>query len=138
MDNFRKERIKENAIITCKLEYLGVRFEDTKEYPEKILFYFSVPESSTIEVNDVKLNADIKTADGLKHLAKEMIIEMVAKSTPECDEDFIEYLKNNSSDYLQFFAKVRKGEVWTKELGEQRMQELMEEIRITGGYEVVD
>ena len=138
MDNFRKERIKENAIIACKLEYLGVRFEDTKEYPEKLLFYFSVPESSTIEVNDVKLNADIKTADGLKHLAKEMIIEMIAKSIPECDDDFIDYLKNNSSDHLQCFAKVRKGEVWTKELGEQRMQELMEEIRRTGGYEVVD
>lgn len=138
MDNFRKERIEENTTLVVKLEYLGVRFEDTKEYPEKILFYFSVPESSTIEVNDVKLNVDIKTADGLKHLAKEMIIEMIAKSIPDCDDDFIEYLKNNSSDYLKFFAKVRKGEVWTKELGEQRMHELMEEIRRIGGYEVVD
>ena len=138
MDSFRKERIEENIAVALKLEYLGVRFEDVKEYPEKLLYYFSVPESSTIEVNDVVLNAAIKTADGLKRLAKEMIIEMIAKSIPDCDDDFIEYLKNNSSDYLQCFAKVRKGEVWTKELGEQRIQELMEELRETGGYEVID
>jgi len=103
-------------------------------------YYFSVPESSTIEVDNEELNARIKTADGLKRLAKDELIAIFVKAYEndfEKDKDLLDYLKNNTSDYLKFYAKVRKGEVWSKELGDQRIKELIDEVQKASGYEVV-
>ena len=141
-----KEQISDSATIIFNLEYLGVHFEDVKEekskygFFTKIAYYFSVPESSTIEVDNEELNARIKTADGLKRLAKDELCAMIVKAYENDfgkDKDLLDYLKNNTPDYLKFYAKVRKGEVWTKELGDNRIKELTEEIQKASGYSEV-
>lgn len=129
------------------LEWLGIRMEETKEERDsnwfsttKTAYYFSVPESSTIEVENQELNIRIKTSDGLKALAKETLTEMmVGACEQEYSEDkwFIEDVKKDISSYFKFYAKVRKGEVWTKELGDNRIKELTEEIQRASGYSEV-
>lgn len=128
------------------LEYLGIRFEDTREekdsygFHSKTIFLFSVPESSAIELEDEELNARIKTADALKRLAKESILDMMIDSFKAQfgeDKEFLEHIKNNTSDYFKFYAKVRKGEVWTKELGDNRIKELTDDIKKASEYESI-
>ena len=141
-----KEQISDSATIIFNLEYLGVHFEDVKEekskygFFTKMAYYFSVPEFSTIEVDNEELNARIKTADGLKRLAKDELCAMIVKAYENDfgkDKDLLDYLKNNTPDYLKFYAKVRKGEIWSKELGDQRIKELIDEVQKASGYEVV-
>lgn len=146
MEELNKDLVLDSANVILNLEYLGVHFEDTKEekskhgFFTKMAYYYSVPESSTIEVDNEELNAKIKTADGLKRLAKDELIAMFIKvydSELGEDKEFLDYMKNNTSDYLKFYAKVRKGEVWTKELGDQRIKELIDAVQKASGYEVV-
>ena len=138
------EQIKSNVTIILNLEYLGVRFEETKDEPgpcgllSKTAYYFSVPETSTLDVENEELNCRIKTAHDLKYLAKETLIDMMCNSCKaefgEDATDFISYVKNNINDYFKFYAKVRKGEVWNKELAEQRIREIDAEIDQACGY----
>lgn len=143
-----KQKQFENYLnIIFGLEYLGIRMEEAKEErgskwfsTTKTAYYFSVPESSTIEVENQELNVRIKTSDGLKALAKETLTDMIIDACEqEYGEDkwFIEDVKKDISSYLKFYAKVRKGEVWTKELGDNRMKELTEEIQKAAGYSEV-
>lgn len=138
-----KEQLASNIENVFLLEYLGIRFEDTREekdsygFHSKTIFLFSVPESSTIELEDEELNARIKTSDALKHLAKESILDMMIESFKAQfgeDKEFLDHVKNNTSDYFKFYAKVRVGEVWTKELGDARIKELTEEIKEASKY----
>lgn len=143
-----KQKQFENYLnIIFGLEYLGIRMEETKEErgsnwfsTTKTAYYFSVPESSTIEVENQELNTRIKTSDGLKTLAKETLTDMMIDA---CEQEYgkdqwlIEDVKKDISNYFKFYAKVRKGEVWTKELGDNRMKELTEEIQKAAGYSEV-
>lgn len=141
-----KEQLASNIEKVFLLEYLGIRFEDTKEekdsygFHSKTIFLFSVPESSTIELEDEELNARIKTADALKRLAKESIIDMMIDSFKAQfgeDKEFLEHIKNNTPDYFKFYAKVRKGELWTKGLGDNRIKELTDDIKKASEYESI-
>ena len=141
MEMYNKEWMQANMQALFTLEWLGIRFEDVKEehgLSGKVIYYFSVPETSTIVTEDETLNEKIKTADGLKQLAKETIIDVIIDS---CNHEYGEYLfadiRDNISDYFQFRAKVRSGEVWTKELGDNRMKELTNEIKQAGEYKEV-
>lgn len=141
-----KNQIADIVTSVGMLEWLGIRMEDVKTENigfgliYKTAYYFSVPESSTIEINDIaefgfkvplvkELNSRIKTSNGLKLLAKEKIIDMTIDSCrtefPD-DEEFIADVKQNISEYFKFYGKVRKGEVWNKEMGEDRIKELTE------------
>lgn len=140
------ELLKSNVTIILNLEYLGVCIEEVKdEYGNigilpKIAYYYSVPESSTLEVENVDLNEKIKTANDLKHLAKETLIDMIINNCEKEfgeDDEFIADLKNNVDDYFKFYAKVRYREVWNKELAEQRIQDLAKEIEAAKGYEEI-
>lgn len=142
-----KQKQFENYLnIILALEKLGICMEDTKEekdtygFSTKTAYYYSVPESSTIEVADAELNSMIKTADGLKKLAKENLVDIaidVCEHEFGDDKDLIEDVKADISKYFKFYAKVRKGEVWTKELGDKRIKELTEEIQRASGYSEV-
>ena len=142
-----KQKQFENYLnIIFGLEWLGIRMEETKEekdsdwLPGKTAYYFSVPESSTIEIENQDMNARIKTSDGLKSFAKETLTDMMIDDCEqEYGEDkwFIEDVKKDISNYFKFYAKVRKGEVWTKELGDNRIKELTEEIQRASGYSEV-
>lgn len=130
-----KKQLTDNFEIILTLEWLGIHIEDTKEevgddFITKIVYYYSVPESSIIVWGDNELNNRIKTADGLKLLAKETLMDLILKSCKAAypdDEEFIEGVKNNASSYFKFRAKVRKGEVWNREMGDLRVKELIQD-----------
>ena len=97
----------------------------------------NVTEASTITTEDKELNDRIQTANGLKYFAKEKLIDMMIKSFESTygeDKEFTDDVKNNIHDYFKFYAKVRVGEVWTKELGDARIKELTEEIKEASKY----
>ena len=144
MEEFNKELIKQNIYIILTLEYLGIKIESVKEDKDKrgvlskTAYYYSVPESSTLEVKDTDFKEVIKTDDGLKRIAKETLIAMLLENCKrefgEDADEFISDVKNNISDYFKFYAKVRRGEVWNKELAEQRVKEFVKEMEATIGY----
>lgn len=143
--DYNSEHIRGSLEIIFALEWLGVRIEDVKEendrfgFSSKQVYYYSVPESSTITVEDEELNNQIKTADGLIHLAKKELTNVIIKACEyyDADKDFIEDIKNNISDYCKFYAKTRTGEVWSKELGDNRLKELSDEIQKASGYQEI-
>ena len=103
-------------------------------------YYLSVPETSTIEVEDKELSKKIQSSDSLISLAKEEILDMLMDSCKDVfgdDEEFLEEVKNNTSDYFKFYAKVRKGETWNKELGDAMVKKLTDEIHATSAYKEV-
>lgn len=143
MEELNKEQLEDNVETVLTLEWLGIHFEDTKEEKgscnlfSKTAFYFSVPEASTITTEDKELNNRIQTANGLKYFAKEQLINMMINSFESAhgaDKEFTDDVKNNIHDYFKFYAKVRVGEVWTKELGDQRIKELTDEIKEASKY----
>lgn len=141
-----KKQLTDNFKTILNLEWLGVRIEDTKEergnmgFTTKTVYYYSVPEFSIIELDNQDLNSRIKTSDGLKLLAKETLIDMLINSCKEVypdDEEFIEDVKNNISECFKFCAKVRVGEVWNKEMGDNRVKELCEDVQKAAQYKEV-
>ena len=110
-----KKQIEENLKTVLTLEYMGIHIEGTKEQGFKQLYYFSVPERSTLKTESAKEQAE--TADDLIKVAKAALTEMILDSCKselddgEENEKFYRDVENNISDYVLFFAKVRKGEV---------------------------
>lgn len=146
LSDYSREQIEKNLKTVLTLEWLGVHIEDTEEttneygIPSKTIYYFSVPESSTIEVKDKEVSEKIKSSDGLIALAKEEILDMLMDSCKDVfgdDEEFLEEVKNNQSDYFKFYAKVRVGEKWTKELGDAMVKKLTDEIHAASTYKEV-
>lgn len=129
-----RKQIEENLKVVLSLEYYGIHIEDTKEQDFKILYYFSVPEKSTIEIDNA-LNDKIKTADGLIEIAKESFTQIIIDSCrsefddDEEDEKFYNDVKNNISDYALFYAKVREGEVWDEEMGKTAVNKAIEPLK---------
>lgn len=146
LSDYSREQIEKNLKTVLTLEWLGVHIEDTKEVtdeygiPSKTVYYLSVPETSTIEVEDKELSVRIQSSDELISLAKEEILDMLMASCKDVfgdDEEFLEEVKNNTSDYFKFYAKVRKGEIWTKELGDAMVKKLTDEIHVASAYKEV-
>ena len=142
----REKQFENYLNIIFGLEWLGIRMEETKEerdsgwFSAKTSYYFSVPELSTIEIENQELNTRIKTFDGLKAVAKEVLTDMMIDACEQeygDDKGFIEDVKKDTSNYFKFYAKVRKDEVWTKELGDKRIKELIEEIQKASGYKEI-
>lgn len=127
------KQIKENLKTVLTLEYIGIHIEDTKEQGFKQLYYFSVPERSTLKVESAKEQAE--TADDLIQVAKAALTEMILDSCKsefedgEEDEEFYKDVENNISDYALFFVKVRKGEVWDKEMGKAAVNKAAEQLK---------
>lgn len=127
------KQIKENLKTVLTLEYIGIHIEDTKEQGLKQLYYFSVPERSTLKVESAKEQAE--TADDLIQVAKAALTEMILDSCKsefedgEEDEEFYKDVENNISDYALFFVKVRKGEVWDKEMGKAAVNKAAEQLK---------
>ena len=134
-----EQRLEANLKLTLSMEWYGIRIEETKEVDNVTYNYISVPESSTIEVADPELNAQIKTADGLAKLAKDMLIKIQIDTCTaiDDDEDFIQYVKDTVSDWIKVYAKIRKGEVWTKEMGEARVKEIVAQVKQAKEYKEV-
>lgn len=154
MDKSNNKQFADNLGVIFNLEWLGIRIEDVKEEKErygflaKTAYYFSVPESSVIELDDKELielgdkelNGRIKTSDGLILLAKERLTNMLINSCREAypdDEEFIDDVKTIVSEYFKFYAKVRTGEVWSREMGDNRIKELCKDIQQAAQYKEV-
>lgn len=127
------KQIEENFKTILTLEYMGIHIEDTKEQGFKQLYYFSVPERSTLKPESAKEQAE--TADDLIQVAKVALTEMILDSCKsefndsEEDEEFYKDVENNISDYALFFAKVRQGEVWNKEMGKAAVNKVVEQLK---------
>ena len=125
------KQIEENLKTVLTLEYMGIHIENTKEQGFKQLYYFSVPERSTLKVESAKEQAE--TADDLIQVAKAALTEMILDSCKsefdDEDEEFYKDVENNISDYALFFAKVRKGEVWNKEMGKAAVNKAVEPLK---------
>ena len=140
-----KVRYAECFKSVLNLEWLGIHIEDTKEVEEKYgitktICMYSVPESSTIEVEDKDLNERIKTSDGLKYYAKEILSKLFLDSCREAypdDEEFINEIECNFSSFFKFYCKVRKGEVWNKEMGDKQVEEICKDIENAAQYKEV-
>lgn len=147
-ENYSKKQIEDNVKTFMLLEYLGIHIEDVKETTDKYglldktIYYFSVPETSTIELGSgaKEFNSKVKSSDGLISLAKEEILQMLTEACENefgDDEEFINDIKDNSSDYFKFYAKVRNGEEWNQKLGDSAIKKLTEDIRATSAYKEV-
>ena len=127
------KQIEENLKTVLTLEYMGIHIEYTKEKGFKQLYYFSVPERSTLKVESAKEQAE--TADDLIKVAKATLTEMIldlCKSEFDDDEEnekFYKDVENNISDYVLFFAKVRRGEVWDKKMGKAAVNKVVEPLK---------
>ena len=122
-NNVNINLLKENLEIILSLEYYGIHIEDIKEQDLKQLYFFSVPEKSTLKTND----------DNLK-LAKDVLSTANVNSCravfgDEEDEEFYDDVRNNISNYVSFFAKVRYGEIWNKEMGDAAIMRAIDEIK---------
>ena len=127
------KQIEENLKTVLTLEYMEIHIEDTKEKGFKQLYYFSVPERSTLKVESAKEQAE--TADDLIKVAKAALTEMILdlwKSEFDNDEEnekFYKDVENNISDYVLFFAKVRRVEVWDKKMGKAAVNKVVEPLK---------
>ena len=131
MEITNSKQTEENLKTVLTLEYMGIHIEDTKEQGFKQLYYFSVPERSTLKTESAKEQAE--TADDLIKVAKAALTEMILDSCKsefdDEDEEFYKDVENNISDYALFFAKVRKGEVWNKEMGKAAVNKAVESLK---------
>ena len=137
MDNIL---FRDNFNTILNLEWLGIRIENIEETGPITKFYYSIPESSTIEVDNNELNNKIKTSNDLKLLAKDVLTAIIIGSCEEeypDDKEFIEDINKNIFEYVKFYAKVRVGEIWTKEMGDIRVKELRKDIRKATQYNEV-
>ena len=133
MEITNSKQTEENFKTVLTLEYMGIHMEDTKEQGFKQLYYFSVPEKSTLKTESAKEQAE--TADDLIKVAKAALTEMIldsCKSEYADGEEYQEFYKdveNNISEYALFFAKVRQGEVWNKEMGKAAVNKIVESLK---------
>ena len=126
------ERAVEVIKKSLQLGIYGIKIEETKQtigalgLPDSYKIYFSIPESSTMydENKDKIFNEKIKTSDGLTEIAKKLIIELIICSDRD---DMIS--SEDISDFVKFYVKIRKGEVWTKEQSEDAMKMADEQIK---------
>lgn len=133
-----KEQFSNNIKTLLILEYLGIRLEDTINSNELLMFYFSVPESSTLELENEELDKRIKTSYDLIQLAKDLLIEMTLESGEIFeDEEFLKEVETNISSYCKFYAKVRKGEMWNEEKAKSRVSELRKLLSVYEDYKEV-
>lgn len=123
MKKDNKDQIKEYLQIILELEYFGIHMEFVEEKDFTLLYYFSVPEK-------LKLDDENKTSEDLMTFAKETLTEMFINSCEmefsDEEKEILEDIKNNISDYALFYAKVRRGEIWTEENAKAAIQKIME------------
>lgn len=147
INNYNKEQIKKLGATLFALEYLGIHIENMKQevdkygIPSKQIYYFSVPETSTIKLKDKELNnIEIGTSIAMISFAKRELSNMLIESCRDAwgeDEEFIKEVEDNISDYLKFYAKVRAGENWNEELGAKAVKKITDELNAADKYKEV-
>ena len=133
MEITNSKQIEENLKTVLTLEYMGIHMEDTKEQGFFFFFFLCGPDRSTLKTESAKEQAE--TADDLIKVAKAALTEMILDSCKseyadgEEYEEFYKDVENNISEYALFFAKVRQGEVWNKEMGKAAVNKTVESLK---------
>ena len=130
-----KEGLKELIEISLYLEYLGIHEEESKYTENGLVYFFSVPEKSTIEPENEKDKDKFQTSDGLIKFAKDVLTGLFLKfifrefdEEDQFDKKFMEELEEDPSKVMKFYAKVRKGEAWTEEMGRDATNKITEKL----------
>ena len=110
-----KKYFKENLEAILALEWLGIRMEKENLRGNYASFYFSVPESSQL----IMCGDSTTTSNTLISIAKESLTDMICKVSGVDDTEFVQA-------HVKFYAKIRKGEIWTKDLAVQRLKKLID------------
>ena len=87
-----------------------------------------MPERSTLKVKSAKEQAE--AADDLIQVAKTILTEIILDTykteyADGEDEEFYKDVENNISEYALFFARVRQGEIWNKEMGKAAVNKVL-------------
>lgn len=127
------EELKDALRLTLFLEYIGVHIEDgvQDDLEQEFCLYFSVPEKSVLELEGY-IADKIHTSEDLIEVTKDAILKMIIDSIKsemmdepdEFDKEFLE----NIEGHVRFYAKVREGEVWNKELAKAALEELTDSL----------
>ena len=76
------------------------------------------------ESEDETFNEKLKTSEGLTQIGKEIIIDMIM-----CSDGSEDISTEDISDFVKFYVKVRNGETWTKEQGDEMLKVATEQIK---------
>lgn len=156
-ENLDKETIAEINSGAIIMEYVGIKLVDAKtkhEYGDNpvdrlvpkflIQYYFTVPESSTLDkpIHDIDFDkVDLKTSEGLINYGKEAIKHLVLAYTKnqrkDMDTEEAEEYKNFLIDSLRFYAKVRKGDIWDNEKAKTAISKILNEMKENSGFKEV-
>ena len=138
MDNLyngcSKEELTRTLNTILALELYGIFIEKTKEIIEedgtgKIVYFFSVPESSTMELDENDKYKDlVKTSDGLIKVAKDALSELLIESFNETFDDD-EMNEEDIEKYIKFYAKVRTGDHWSIQKGKEKLDATINSIK---------
>lgn len=137
------KQMRENLKISLIMEWYGIRTEDVQEIDQVTYYYISVPESSELKTETDELEKYIRTPEGLVSVAKHMIIKMgvdTYKSMYKDHDDFEDLMKDAEkkvTEFVKIYAKVREGEVWTNEMADARVEELVAKVREASKYQEV-
>lgn len=117
---------------SVQLRIYGIEVENSKQIvgklgiPEGYKVYFSIPESSTIydETKDSAYNEKLKTSAGLTQIGKEILMDIIMCSCSDEDVSIDEM-----TDFVKFYVKVRKGEMWTQEQSDEIRKKVDDELK---------
>lgn len=145
ISKYNKEQFKQYLEELYTLEYIGIRLEDIKVerdslgFVTKQIVYYSVPESCLIDIDNEEFTKANKSLDDFILFAKNLLTDLILGINEEDneDKDMMKDVKENLSEYFNFRVKVRKGEVWTRELGKARLEELNSQIKARTEYKEV-
>lgn len=134
MDILTKEYIDKLIETAVTLAYLGVETEDPYYqydkygFAEYVIYKFTIPEKSTISeiVNDYKTD----DMEDLKKYVKDILIESIQQGLDD-DE------KEGVVDFVRFYAKVRTGDIWDTEKGEQAVKKIKKAVLNATNWEKV-
>lgn len=127
-----KEELTKTLQTVLALALYGIDIEKTDEMTEngfpKIVYFFSVPESSTIELDDLDKYKDlVKSSEGLITVAKDTLTDLLFESFKMSYGEDID--RKEVADSMKFYAKVRKGEIWSLQKGKEKIDSIMNSIQ---------
>ena len=117
-----KELLKKLSEMVLTFEYLGAKFEDETSFDfTDFKIRFSVPEFLSDDFKNRPLFEKYElTSDGLMKAVKEYLLEFIYKSVSA--DSLFDFDREEIDSQIKFYAKVRKGETWTEEMGNAKMK----------------
>lgn len=134
MDILTNEYIDKLIETAVTLAYLGVETEDPyyqydkHGFTEYAIYKFTIPEKSTI--SEIVNGHRTDDMEDLKKYAKDTLIEAIQQGLDD-DE------KEGVVDFVKFYAKVRTGDIWDTEKGEQAVKKIKEAVSNATNWERV-